>query len=186
MLPRGPNVRFSLSPHPLPRPSEQAHTPAPVGLLAIYFFGFVSFSATVVRLQKSITFRNTKSSRETQFALQPTYTFFTSVEINTAIVCANLPALSALLRYTRFGKSYASRSSSKPSSGPSDRQLRPSGLVSVESQASVVDRDTASPVGVSLTEKVDGKDGIFGSAIVRTTEVTVDVERGGGETQKLE
>ena len=59
--------------------------------------GFFSFATTIVRLVQAVTFRAVTDyvERESKLTI---FSIWSAVETNTALICANLPALSALLK----------------------------------------------------------------------------------------
>ena len=69
-----------------------------VGLIFIYLLSFFSLAATIVRLHSVIQFDS--NIRQVQSLTQRmAYSYWAMLEIMTAIMCANLPALPALHRY---------------------------------------------------------------------------------------
>ncbi len=65
----------------------------------MYAISFVSLAATIIRLVKVIGFYN--ATNETSGQKRIEHAFWALVEACTAIFCANLPALSSLLRIMR-------------------------------------------------------------------------------------
>ena len=67
------------------------------GLIAVYMLGFFSFSTTVLRLYQAITFREVTDTvqRESKLTI---FSIWSAIETNTALICANLPAVSALVK----------------------------------------------------------------------------------------
>ncbi|KAI9779994.1 MAG: hypothetical protein M1816_003276 [Peltula sp. TS41687] len=68
-----------------------------VGLAIIFSLGIFSLSATLIRLSRSIKFSRLNNYVLT-VPMQPELALWTLMEVNTAIICANLPAISALFR----------------------------------------------------------------------------------------
>lgn len=72
--------------------------PIQAGLIFIYLLSFFSLAATIVRLHSVILFDS--NIRHAQSLTQRmAYSYWAMLEIMTAIMCANLPALPALRRY---------------------------------------------------------------------------------------
>ena len=67
------------------------------GLVFIYLLSFFSLAATVVRLLFVVRFSN-KINDVTNIKERIEYSYWAMLEITTAIICANLPALPALYR----------------------------------------------------------------------------------------
>lgn len=59
--------------------------------------GFFSFATTLVRLVQAVQFREISDyvQRESKLTI---FSIWSAIETNTALICANLPALSALLK----------------------------------------------------------------------------------------
>lgn len=59
--------------------------------------GFFSFGTTIVRLVQAVQFRAVTDyvQRESKLTI---FSIWSAVETNTALICANLPALSAMLK----------------------------------------------------------------------------------------
>jgi hypothetical protein len=75
-----------------------------IGLIVIYCLSFVSLAATIVRLAESIDFHISQGSSDDllhTFVSRIDYVTWTMIEVTTAIICANLPALYALVRLVR-------------------------------------------------------------------------------------
>jgi hypothetical protein len=89
-----------------------------IGLAFIFSLGIFSLVATLVRLSRAITF-----SRIHNYifhaAMEPELTLWTLTEVNTAIICANLPAISALFR--GFGRSNSTNPSGPPGEKASEQ-----------------------------------------------------------------
>ena len=88
-----------------------------VGLFVVYFISFVSLVATAMRLYKVTTFFYTVGPNAG--AVKAEMSYWTLIELNTAIFCANLPALSSLLRFAR-GQISTSAARKSSFTGPSD------------------------------------------------------------------
>lgn len=95
-----------------------------VGLFIVYFISFVSLVATAMRLYKVTTFFYTVGPNAG--AVKAELSYWTLIELNTAIFCANLPALSSLLRFARsqIGTSAARKSSFTGPSNAHSKRLR--------------------------------------------------------------
>ena len=70
-----------------------------VGLIIVYAISFVSLVATAMRLYKVTSFFYT--SGPNAGAVKAELSYWTVIELTTAIFCANLPALSSLLKFAR-------------------------------------------------------------------------------------
>lgn len=70
-----------------------------VGIVFIYLLSFVSVTATIVRLVSVLRFHSKITQRDL-VSQRIDYSYWAILEIMTAIMCANLPALSALYRRT--------------------------------------------------------------------------------------
>ena len=82
-----------------------------VGLLVVYAIGFISLGATITRLTQATTLYLNGSSdvfleARATFVM---YSVWNALEVNTALICANLPAFVPLIRNRSFMPSSASR-----------------------------------------------------------------------------
>ncbi len=71
-----------------------------IGLLIVYAVGFISFGATITRLVQAVNlFINGASDVFLEArALFVMFSVWNALEVNTAIICANLPAFVPLIR----------------------------------------------------------------------------------------
>ena len=79
-------------------------------MLVVYAIGFISLGATITRLVQATTLYFYGSS-EVFLEARATYVMYSvwnALEVNTAIVCANLPAFVPLIRNRSFMPSSAS------------------------------------------------------------------------------
>ncbi|KAI9785078.1 MAG: hypothetical protein M1816_000548, partial [Peltula sp. TS41687] len=100
----------------------QTNRPTKFALAFIFSLGIFSLSTTLVRLSRSIKFQHLTTFLD-GVAMQPELTYWTDIEVNTALIVANLPALSALFRGLRKRKP----ASSEPPSGYEKGQYGSSG-----------------------------------------------------------
>lgn len=110
-----------------------------MGLLLVYSVGFISFGATLTRLVQSVITYRGGGSKDffEQRASYVLYSVWNSLEVNTALICANLPAFVPLFRVksvmsARGASTARGGSSSKP--GMSSRPGYPAGLNSFTSR----------------------------------------------------
>lgn len=71
--------------------------------MIIYFLSFLSLAATIVRLVKVVQYAQ-RVDQWDAIVLRFDYTYFAVIEIMTAILCANLPTMSSLLRHISSSK----------------------------------------------------------------------------------
>ncbi len=69
-----------------------------VGLFVVYFLGLFTLGTTAVRLAQSVRYRQMDSFLEKRENLI-VFSVWSVVEANTALICANLPALSSLFKW---------------------------------------------------------------------------------------
>lgn len=74
-----------------------------VALVIIYLLSFLSLAATIVRLVKVVQYAQ-RDDQWDAIVLRFDYTYFAVIEIMTAILCANLPTMSSLLRHISSSK----------------------------------------------------------------------------------
>ena len=153
-----------------------------VALAFIFSLGIFSFATTIVRLSRSIKFQKLSTFLD-GVAMQPELTYWTDIEVNTAIMVANLPALSALFR--GWGRR---KPTSEPPSGYEKGQHGSSGYGrsrqgDTSSETSFAGKGVAN-VTVSrdrtfLNDK-DDEEAVLGmgkpSGITRKSEFSVDIE----------
>jgi hypothetical protein len=110
-----------------------------VGLIVVYCLSFASVILTVIRLVQCIDFRisdqNGSNDPYQAFISRVMYLFWTSLEISTVILVANLPALYGLWKHTK-------KSAGTPSSGTP-------GYFLFSSVANTFRRATGRPAGLS-------------------------------------
>lgn len=158
-----------------------------MALAFIFSLGIFSLATTIIRLTKSIQFQKAKGLRSLE--LQPVLTYWTDIEVNTAIMVANLPALSALVRGKR------SPISPRPSGYEKGRYGGSSGTAESNSQASFARKgavsSTASGGRTFLVDEDEEKAPVMdlpaapptsrsSRGITRVTEFRLDVEGGDG------
>ena len=91
-----------------------------VGLIIIYILSCISFFATVVRLTR-VTESSYFIEGDDTGTRRVAYVYWAIIEVMTAAICANMPAMSSFFRYilrTRLKKSFISRESECPGSLP--------------------------------------------------------------------
>jgi hypothetical protein len=139
-------------------------------LLVVYLFGFISFSATIVRLYQTIAFDKIKViSVALEYNL--VYTIWTQVEIHSAIICANIPAIAAAVRLFPWRRLASKVSTSKlvGSTGKSGASRDASGPQASEGK---------SAGSRYLPHARSADSDVF---ILQSTDIYVDVERKGSQ-----
>ncbi|KAI9827953.1 MAG: hypothetical protein M1826_006149 [Phylliscum demangeonii] len=110
-----------------------------LGLAFVFSLGIFSLVTTIIRLRTSIRFSRLKTLVE-GIAMEPELSYWSDVELNTAIICANCPAISALFR--GFSKSRSTRASGSGGKRSNDYEKRkyPSSPSTVGSQTGFAGR----------------------------------------------
>ena len=163
-----PNVEKGMFPPP---PSAEPRQRAAIdeynsaSLVLVYCFGFVSFAATLLRLQQSVAFRRS-SGMISPFAHNLDLTVSTQIELGMGILCANAPTLFAFFRHKPWTKLSSYRSSSKLITKTKDGR---------DSDTMVANSRPTSSQDRNLPDAHDGVDRV----IIRSTEFHVDVEKNG-------
>ena len=137
-----------------------------VNLVLVYCLGFVSFAATLLRLQQSVVFQQSSNNISSR-ARNLVFTVSTQLELGMGILCANAPTLFALFRHKPWTKLSTYRSSSKLVTESKDG--RESDTMATNSQPNSFSQDR------HLPNAPDGVD----RGIMRSTAFSVDVEKNG-------
>ncbi|KAI9831612.1 MAG: hypothetical protein M1826_003221 [Phylliscum demangeonii] len=144
---------------------------AKIALVILFSFSILSVAATIVRLSKAVQFSNTNNTIQS-ILRQPGYGVWTAVELNVAIVCANMPGIWTLVKWLMQGRSLDKRASAyekyqhsgSPARAPSDSRIN------LGQKGAVVSAVSGGRMGSSGSES--GRAG----AITRKMEVSMDVE----------
>lgn len=140
--------------------------------MIIYSFGFLSLGATLARLAQSITFQRIDDNPILSKIRNLQFTLWTQVELGTAIICANVPGLFALVRtWSPFNFSNASGSRPRRPEPPSFVCPRPK-------ERFAHDPDPQTKMTREMPRKPSAGSTAGTSAIVPSTADQSDVEKG--------
>ncbi|KAI9824139.1 MAG: hypothetical protein M1826_007453 [Phylliscum demangeonii] len=165
-----------------------ASTNRKIGLVIVFLLGVFGTIATILRLQKAVKYSKRSAFANVIDILDPFFgmIFWSHIEIQLTVICANLPAAAAFWRFMRqyrdtifsTGKSSAhgtGKSHTGPGSFPRRRGAHAGSSFAMDSRRSQhgLVTSTIDHHSTSSEEQMVPK----GSDIVRSTRVVVDVEQ---------
>ncbi|KAI9674012.1 MAG: hypothetical protein M1829_003855 [Trizodia sp. TS-e1964] len=142
-----------------------------VGLFLLFSLGTFAMVASAMRLYQAILVQ--RATGIDGLLAYPPFQLWTDLETNTAIVCANVPALSSLFQRLRKQRKLKASPFTPPlNSGGASKEVKPANSSNSNTTIRANDEDNA------MLEKSSG--------ITRTTEFSMDIEANGDDHRSIE